>query len=218
MAQLKDTIVDGNLTVEGEILKAKLSTNILDQIYPIGSVFESTSNINPNDYLNGTWVLKEEGSKKIYIGSQVLFDSKEGSYTTDSGGYISLIGAYGTSLIDGLFNGIVIPNEYHKEYRLTFQGSTSHSNAIYMALNNIETSATATWSGNSFRVIGASPYFKESDIVLEPTHNYTSSGINLKYYVSAPTSGVSADFRIYSPTIHGYLVSDSVYYTYERKS
>lgn len=81
-----------------------------------------------------------------------------------------------------------------------------------MALNNIETSSISTWSGNTFRIIGASGFFKESDIILETTYQYSTSGINLKYKVV----GTSANWQIWNVTLSGFLTTDKTFYTWER--
>ena len=183
---------------------------ILKLMYPVGSVYQNaTDSRNPNDIFGfGSWTSIFTGYERQCIGSQVLYKEIIGSGTKNK---VSLLGAYDYRLIEGVFSNITIPSGYHKEYRLTFQGSTGGSPYVQVFLNNIATNGAGTWSGDSFRVIGASEYFKESDITLETTYNYSSPGINLKYSNSG-----NSDYRIYNITIHGFIVSDTQTYKWKR--
>ena len=140
--------------------------------------------------------------KRQYIGSQVLLTNFSGAGPVNT---TKLLGEYNYSLIDGLFKNIEIPTGFHKEYRLTFQGTSQGELSIIMFINNIQTNSIRTWSGTDFREIGATAYFKETDIVLEQAMSYSRNGCNLKY----KTEGVSGvAFNIYNATIHGYIVAD----------
>lgn len=136
----------------------------------------------------------------VYVGQQALFDS----YTANDMGYDAVLGAYGFDLIQGIFNGITIPDGYVRGYKITAQISTTNSNMAKVKLNNIESNQGNTWSGlQTMRKIVSTPIFKESDIELEPTLNYTAkTGCNL--YCGNTSNTGSAYF--WNITVHGYLV------------
>lgn len=136
----------------------------------------------------------------VYIGQQTLFDS----YSKADMGYVAVLGSYGFDLLSGIFNGITIPSNYLRAYRITAQVSTTNDNMAKVKLNNIESSQGNTWSAlQTMRKIVSTPIFKESDITLEPTLNYTSkTGCNL-YCGNTKSSGTA---YFYNVTVHGYLV------------
>lgn len=132
-----------------------------------------------------------------YIGSLQLYDR----YDFTTGGTVSLLGAYDYRLIDGIFNGITIPDAYEKAYRLTAQITTNNSNHIGAAISEI-TCSGCTWSGNTFRVPISSAIVKQSDLTLESVFNYSSrTGLNLKVTNSDNYIG-----SIFAITVHGYIV------------
>lgn len=133
-----------------------------------------------------------------YIGSQTLYDS----YTMTTANIDTVLGAYDYGLIDGVFSGIDIPSGYEKAYRLTAQGSTNGSNQLCVSVGGIKSSLINTWSGTTYRKVTATRIFKQSELTLEPTYNYTSkNGLNLKCHNSA-----TGEAYFYNITIHGYLV------------
>lgn len=134
----------------------------------------------------------------IYVGSQVLYDS----FSTSSSGTFQLLGAYDYQLIQGVFTALEVPDGYEMAYRLSAQVTTGNNNAVRVWLNNIATWGASTYSGNTYRILTASRIFKESEITLEPTLNYsTRQGINLK------VSNASAyACNVYNITLHAYLV------------
>ena len=136
----------------------------------------------------------------VYIGSQTLYDS----YTKADMGYVAVLGSYGFDMISGMFNGITIPSNYVRAYRITAQISTTNDNFAKVKLNNIESSQGNTWSGlQTMRKIVSTPIFKESDVTLEPTFNYSGkNGCNL-YCGNTSSSGTAYFYNI---TVHGYLV------------
>lgn len=137
----------------------------------------------------------------VYIGSQVIYSGTRGDSII---GKTNLIGAYDYTLIDGLFNNITIPSGWHKEYRLSFQGTTSNNTGITLFANNISTSSVCTWSATDFRTIGSTDFFKQSDITLETITGYSDQGINLKYQVT----GVNSTWQFWDVTVHCYFVRD----------
>lgn len=136
----------------------------------------------------------------VYIGQQTLYDA----YTANDMGYDAVLGSYGYDLIQGIFNGITIPDGYERAYKITAQISTTNSNMAKVKLNNIESNQGNTWSAlQTMRKIITTPIFKESDITLEATLNYTSKqGCNL-YCGNTSNTGIAYFYNI---TVHGYLV------------
>ena len=135
---------------------------------------------------------------KIYIGSQVLYDY----YTTDTAGESVVATAYNYRLIENIFAGVEIPDNYERAYKITFQGQTQNENTITVKLNNISTNALNTWSNTAFRTIGGTRLFKESELTLEQCSGYSRNGLNLKVNNSAAYTA-----NVYNITVHGYLVN-----------
>jgi len=135
---------------------------------------------------------------KVYIGSQVLYDY----YTTDTAGESVVACAYDYRLIENIFAGVEIPDNYERAYKITFQGQTQNENTITVKLNNISSNALNTWSNTVFRTIGGTRLFKESELTLEQTSGYSRNGLNLKVNNSAAYTA-----NVYNITVHGYLVN-----------
>ena len=138
---------------------------------------------------------------KVFIGSVLLCDRYEGTGSAD----IKILGTYGLGLIGGVFDGLTIPNGYHKEYRMIASVTTGGDLFVKFRLNNIYSSQVSTWSANSFRQMSVTPFFKESDVVLEPTYLYEGTpGTNL----GIVASGNYVGWAIYGITLNGYLARD----------
>lgn len=196
----------------GKGIKFKTRNN--EMIYPcpympIGSIYKSTSNTNPSTYFEGTWVLVHSGYERQQIGSQVIYGELSGSGNVEK---TNLIGAYSYDIIAGVFDNISVPSGCHKEYRIIFQARTGGDNKITIFLNNIATTSKGTWSSESFRVIGATNFFKESDITLETTMGYSGQGTNLKYQVT----GTANNWNIRNISVQGFITTDSQIYTWRR--
>lgn len=137
----------------------------------------------------------------IYVGSQVLYDEYQMTTATKQ----AVLGSYNYDLIQGVFNGINIPSSYVRAYRITAQIYTQNNNMGSVWLNNIQSNTVNTWSNNTMRKIASTGIFKESDIQLEATYNYTSKqGTNLYCQNSGP---YQANF--WNITVHGYLVKNT---------
>lgn len=132
--------------------------------------------------------------------SQVIDDAGTIAY----GENYAVLGSYDYDLFDP--QGITDPPNTHREYILSFQGTTSAGNKIRVRLNNIATDWCMTWSGSTFRKICCSARFKKSDIILEPTLTYGNSGTNLYYESSGGSSGDTG--RIYNVTVTCLIVKD----------
>lgn len=142
-----------------------------------------------------------ELDNNIYVGSQTLYPE----YLVDTDGTFDILGAYDYTLIDGLFTGITIPTGYEKGYRLTAQVTTNNSNQLSVGINNIFSATGNTWSNNTYRKAISSRIFKQSELVLEPTYNYSSrDGLNLKVTNSEAYNGT-----VYNITVHAFLVKSS---------
>lgn len=204
--------MEEGIVAMSKAIKFKNKNN--EEIYPcpcmpVGSVYKAVNNTNPNKYFGGTWSLIHSGYERQQIGSQVLYDAISGDGNVSK---TNLIGAYTYETISGIFDNISIPNGCHKEYRITFQGRTGGDNQITVFLNNIATSSKKTWSGDTFRIIGATKFFKESDITLETTMGYSDKGTNLKYRVT----GTANTWNINNISVQGFITTDSQIYTWKR--
>lgn len=203
--------INGDIKIKNSNTKMKnvadVVENYFDELYPVGSIYKSTSSSIPFD--KGSWSLISSSPDRQCVGSQVIYDGTSGSGNVSK---TSIYGAYGYTLINGVFANISVPTGFHREYKLSFQGTTGSGNQIVLYVNNIATSEVQTYSANTFRVIGSSNYFKESDITLETTKGYSQQGTNLHYLVKGTSS--SWDFR--NVTITGFIVSDTTYYYWKR--
>lgn len=146
---------------------------------------------------NGVWSEYFPIDDVIYLGSQVLYDN----YQMTSAGKNAVLGSYNYDLIQGLFTGITIPSAYERAYRVTAQMNTYNNNQASIWLNNFQSNLINTWSNNTMRKIGSTRIFKESEIQLETTYNYTKQGTNL--YCSN-SGNYQANF--WNITVHCYLV------------
>lgn len=134
----------------------------------------------------------------IYIGSQTLYDN----YQMTTANKTAVLGSYSYDLIQGVFTGITIPTAYERAYRITAQIHTQNSNQACVSLNNFKSNLINTWSGITMRKVTSTRIFKESEIELEATFNYThKQGCNLYCHNS---EAYQADF--WDVTVHGYLV------------
>ena len=137
----------------------------------------------------------------IYIGSQVLYDEYQMTTATKQ----AVLGSYNYDLIQGIFNGINIPSAYVRAYKVTAQIYTQNNNMGSIWLNNFQSNTINTWSNNTMRKIASTRIFKESEIQLEATYNYTSKqGTNLYCQNSGP---YQANF--WNITVHAYLVKNT---------
>ena len=58
-------IGDGLLVQDG-VISADFKSGVLDQLYPVCTIYESTNNVSPSIFLGGTW--EEYGSDRVLVG------------------------------------------------------------------------------------------------------------------------------------------------------
>lgn len=183
--------------------------NLLNTIYPIGSVYNSTTSTLPANTFGGTWTLLNSHKDIICVGSQVIYDNLSGSGNVSK---TPFLGAYVYDLIDKVFTNTTCPSGYHPELRMTCQFTTSGDTALQLFLNNISTNSAVTWSGTTYRHMLSTRFFRTSEITQTTTYGYNSNGTNLYYQVT----GAGGPWQFWNVTIHGYFVSDSIIYKYKR--
>lgn len=197
-----DNLYEWNVKV---ILTDKLGTTTyilkLNKGIPIAFFDDLLSSIGFNCFPRseqGVWSQDFPVDDVIYLGSQVLYDS----YKMTSVGIETVLGSYNYDLLQGLFTGITIPAAYERAYRITAQVNTNNSNNACVSLNNFKSNLANTWSGQTMRKIVSTRIFKESEIELEPTYNYTAkNGVNLKCHNS-----LSNEAYFWNISVHCYLV------------
>lgn len=162
------------------------------------------SSIGVNCFPSNEYSIESSGlmvDDVIYIGSQTLYDEYQMTTATKQ----AVLGSYNYDLIQGIFQGVNIPSAYVRAYRVTAQITTNNNNQASIWLNNIQSNTGNTWSNPSMRKIISTDIFKETDITLEPTYNYTGkNGTNLY----CQNSG-SYQANFYNITVHGYLVKNT---------
>ena len=186
------------------ILTDKLGTTTyiskLNKGIPISFFDDLLSSIGFNCFPRseqGVWSQDFPIDDIIYLGSQVLYDS----YQMTTAGKQAVLGSYNYDLIQGLFTGITIPTAYERAYRVSAQCNTYNNNQASIYLNNFQSNLVNTWSNNTMRKICSTRIFKESEIQLETTYNYTKQGTNLYCNNSG---NYQANF--WNITVHCYLV------------
>lgn len=196
-----DNLYEWNVKV---ILTDKLGTTTyilkLNKGIPIAFFDDLLSSIGFNCFPRseqGVWSQDFPIDDVIYLGSQVLYDS----YQMTTAGKQAVLGSYNYDLIQGLFTGITIPTAYERAYRVSAQCNTYNNNQASIYLNNFQSNLVNTWSNNTMRKICSTRIFKESEIQLEQTYNYTKQGTNL--YCSN-SGNYQANF--WNITVHCYLV------------
>lgn len=204
LAKCARFVEDANV---GDTSFTETLTNI---IYPTGSILKTTdSTYDPNNSLSGTWTLIATEKDRHYICSQPMWTN---DISRGSEGKTTVIGSYGTQTLDWVFrHADECPENYHREWMLSALVSTTAGFGVYAFLNNISTDYQGTYSGQTFRYEVNSRYFTLDEVVLEPTLNYTgTNGINIGMYSGGATG------YCYNITLHGYYVSDDIYYKWRR--
>lgn len=155
--------------------------------------------------VNGQFLVNGQGvNSEIFVGSQEIYTYLNVNTQCEA----VLTCAENYDLINGIFTGVTIPTDMRRAYKVTFQYATAGANNIVVSLNNISSENCTTGKNEQYRRIGATRIFKESELILEAVHGYSSlSGLNLKFSNSAAGAA-----KIWAVTIHGYLVhKDAVF-------
>lgn len=112
---------------------------LFDLIYPIGSVFMTNSNINPNEKFSGVWEKWEEGRMPLQAGDSYLLGNTggEAEHTLTTEEMAAHTHTRGTMDITGTFTGrphytanasyggALIQNDVTGAFKLTIQGGTT---------------------------------------------------------------------------------------------
>ena len=78
MAQLKDLLVTGDARIVGNLYTTIIPSQIINIVYPVGSIYMSVNNTNPSTFIGGTWVAWGSGKVPVGVDSgQTEFNSVE---------------------------------------------------------------------------------------------------------------------------------------------
>lgn len=189
-----------------------LAPEIFKLIYPVGAIYESTSNTDPSTLFGGTWRQIFNGPEYRSEASQVIVPE----YNLGENASKVVAGAYGASIFAGVAN--LLPSNdtnlgyLDVKYKLSCEVSTSGSNKASIYLNNTKLiSDVTTWSGGDFRSFQLSKEFSLKDIPEKRLSNYNGNGYEIKVVTSG--SGVA---RFYGLAIHGYLKANITKYIWRR--
>lgn len=181
---------------------------IYNLIYPVGSIYKSTSSTSPAILFGGTWTQIYNDFDYIYTGSQVIYPSW---YSESQTGKVALRGAYGEGLFEGVFVSRDTPPGYTKKVGCTAQFFTNSSNFGQVYLNSRLMCEGRTWSGDTFRIVPPSNLYTIDEIGKETTLGYSNPGVNL--YVRNTESHAC---EIRDITVHGYFISTFKKYVWRR--
>lgn len=189
-----------------------LAPEIFKLIYPVGAIYESTSNTNPSTLFGGTWRQIFNGPEYRSEASQVIVPE----YILGDNSSKVVAGAYGDRLFTGVAN-LLPSNDTNLEYldvkyKLSCEVSTSGENKASIYLNNTKLiSDVYTWSGDDFRSFQLSKEFSLKDIPQKKMSNYNGNG----YEIKVVTNGLGSA-RFWGLTIHGYLKANITKYIWRR--
>lgn len=193
-----------------------LNNNFMNEIYPIGSLYKTTSSTFDPSVAgwSGTWSLVESGYITRHISSQVIHPGLSGSGQVAK---TKAIGCYDRNLFADMYNKPEFQKTgFHPEIRVSAMISTGGQNFVTLYLNNITLGSDNTWSNDIYRVPILSSNYRPENIALDTVIGYTKDGINLCYAVTN-SSGTNTDrWAFWDVCLHAYLVSDDCIYTWKR--
>ena len=217
--QMIKQLQDDNKVLASQITNNTTSGSMFLKVYPVGSIYISTSSENPGNIYGGTWELLWSDYDYKYIASQVDYPEYSSTTTAGATDTKNISGAY-SKLFTNLENYFEEQNGYKYKYRFSFSGSTTNNISMYLKINNVRvTDELTTWSVKDFRAPNISNKFYElgSDIKalslasLRPGYN----GDGYIYQIVSNTVS-SGDYYAWDITKHLYLVSNDKFYKWKR--
>lgn len=193
-----------------------LEDNFMEQIYPVGSLYKTTSaSFNPSTAgFKGTWTLIESGVEQRHISSQIIHPGLSG---TGQVSRTKLVGCYDQMLFRNLYNDPEFQQPgYHIEIRVSAMISTADKNNVTLYLNNVALGTDNTWSGTTYRVPILSTSYIPTNIALETIPGYDYQGVSLCYSVSHSDGSNAYRWDFWDVCLHCYLVSNDTIYTWKR--
>ena len=183
-------IGDG-LIVQDGVISADFKSGVLDQLYPVGTIYESTNDVSPSTFLGGTW--EEYGSDRVLVG--------KGTYhSVGSTGGNRSISLSASNLPNHSHNGSVRLSSSDHNHSIKFRISQSGGGTNHWYIMSYWKS-----QDNNPNFTDKTPTSDNTDIVC---HEYTGPAIyedqvsNISVSISPTGSGTS--FNIEQPYVTVY--------------
>lgn len=196
--------------------KFHLANEIMENIYPVGTIYKTTQNINPSELFGGEWENLYADYEYVYTGSQVLSNEE----SVEIGKTEVKIMAYEEKLFARIWPDKMA--DYKRKWtrciRISAEMTTGNAEA-QLYLNDVLMFREQTWSGTDYRISHASYILPISDIPPKQLSNtaYTGGpGYEIKIaYASTATFRAGVFYAI---TAHGYYRSPDKMYIWKRIS